>query len=88
MRPNSDELGECVSSRLSIFFLSPPNQFAWIIGAWYYSPNSFILSYPVLTVVEFTPTAFHAPIGHVEDHTGHWIAFHNRIKLTTIFVGA
>jgi hypothetical protein len=59
------------------------NRVAWIIGAWYYSPNSFILSYPVLTVVEYTPTVFHAPIGHVEDHSGHWIAFHNRIKPTS-----
>ena len=50
---------------------------------WYYSPSLFILSYPVLTVVEFTSTIFPAPIGHVEDHTKHWITFHNRIKPTS-----
>jgi hypothetical protein len=50
---------------------------------WYYSPSSFILSYPVLTVVEFTSTIFPAPIGHVEDHTKHWITFHIRIKPTS-----
>jgi hypothetical protein len=37
----------------------------------------------VLTVVEFTSTVFHAPIGHVEDHAEHWTAFHDRIKPTS-----
>jgi hypothetical protein len=54
-----------------------------------YPPNaqrlchlSFLLSYPVL-IVAFISTVFYALIGHVEDHSKHWIAFHNRIKPTS-----
>jgi hypothetical protein len=46
-------------------------------------PIHLFFSYPVLTAVEFTSTALHAPIGHVEDHAEHWTAFHNRIKPTS-----